>query len=49
MDIISLFDTLLTSIFIAEQNFFENPGIFTKRLRFTRRNGRINEIKNVVF
>lgn len=29
MDIISLFDTLLTSIFKAEQNFFENPKDFS--------------------
>ena len=30
MDIISLFDTLLTSIFDAEQSFFENPKNFSE-------------------
>lgn len=30
MDIISLFDTLLTSIFDAEQSFFENPKNFSQ-------------------
>ena len=30
MNIISLFDTLLTSIFDAEQRFFENPKNFSE-------------------
>ncbi len=30
MDIISLFDTLLTSVFDAEQSFFENPKNFSQ-------------------
>ncbi len=30
MDIISFFDTLLTSIFDAEQSFFENPKNFSE-------------------
>ena len=30
MNIVSLFDTLLTSIFDAEQSFFENPKNFSE-------------------
>ena len=30
MNIVSLFDTLLTSIFAAEQSFFENPKNFSE-------------------